>query len=69
MLELCRFYRGDPRLNAWQEGFLAGLARILTETHGKARISVKQWAKFREIQDLMEQDDQPLDHSDDPGCE
>ena len=64
MLELCRFWRGDPRLNAWQEGFLAGMTEILRETKGKARISDKQWAKFREIQALMERDTEPSDEAD-----
>ena len=42
LLELCRFWRGDPKLNAWQEGFLAGMTEILRETQGKARISDKR---------------------------
>jgi hypothetical protein len=65
LLELCRFWRGDPKLNAWQEGFLAGMTESLRETRGKARISDKQWAKFREIQELMERDTGPADEADD----
>jgi hypothetical protein len=64
LLELCRFWRGDPRLDSWQEGFLTGMTRTLQETEGKARISDKQWAKFREIQDLMERDTGPPDEAD-----
>jgi|SRR5208337_855908 len=67
LLELCRFWRGDPRLDPWQEGFLGGMTRILQETKGKARISDKQWAKFREIQALMERDDPLADEEDGPG--
>jgi hypothetical protein len=55
LLAMCQFYQGDPRLSAWQEGFLASMANILRQTGGRARISPKQWVKLQEIMALMEQ--------------
>ena len=56
LLRQFQYWRGDPRLNAWQEGFLASMVRRLRETHGKCRISEKEWVKIREIQVAMEAD-------------
>jgi hypothetical protein len=57
LLDLVKFWRGDPRLSAWQEGFLATMAQRLTISQGKYKVSHKEWDKIREIQDLMEQDE------------
>ena len=56
LLRQFQYWRGDARLNAWQEGFLANMVRRLRETHGKCRISEKEWVKIREIQVAMEAD-------------
>lgn len=61
LAELIRFWRGDPLLNSWQEGFLANVAHWLWITDGRCRISEKQWVKIREIQDLIEGADQRAD--------
>jgi hypothetical protein len=47
------WWRGDPRLNWWQEGFLTNLAARLRISDGRYKISVKEWDKYREIQNLM----------------
>jgi hypothetical protein len=56
LLRQFQYWRGDVRLNAWQEGFLANMVRRLRETQGKCRISEKEWVKIREIQVAMEAD-------------
>src|SRR3954454_21503724 len=56
LLRQFQYWRGDARLNAWQEGFLANMVRRLRETQGKCRISEKEWVKIREIQVAMEAD-------------
>ena len=54
LLRQFEYWRGDARLNSWQEGFLASMVRRLRESQGKCRISEKQWVKIREIQIAME---------------
>ena len=56
LLRQFQHWRGDARLNSWQEGFLASLVRRLRDTQGKCRISEKEWVKIREIQIAMEAD-------------
>jgi hypothetical protein len=49
LLPVLQWNRGDPRLTAWEEGFLAGVVRHIQTFHGAAKISVKQWDKIRLI--------------------
>lgn len=53
MLNLMQFWRGDPSLSAWQEGFLCEMVRRLRLSNGKYRVSEKEWKKFWEIRDLI----------------
>ena len=53
MLELMAFWRGDPRLSWWQEGFLTEMCRRLRLSGGRYKVSHKEWIKFWEIRDLM----------------
>jgi hypothetical protein len=56
LLRQFQYWRGDPRLNVWQEGFLTNMVQRLRETQGKCRTSEKEWVKIREIQVAMEAD-------------
>jgi hypothetical protein len=53
LLNALQFWRGDPRLNAWEEGFLTSLVQLIQTTEGKAKISPKQWDKIHQILDKM----------------
>jgi hypothetical protein len=55
--EAIQFWRGDPRLNHWEEGFLTGMWQLIDRFHGKAKISPKQWDKLHAIFDKMMQAD------------
>jgi hypothetical protein len=50
------WWRGDLRLNWWQEGFLANLSGRLRISRGRYKMSEKEWNKYREIQELMLRD-------------
>jgi hypothetical protein len=39
MLALMQFWRGDPRLSSWQEGFLAEMVRRIDLSKGKYKVS------------------------------
>jgi hypothetical protein len=45
--------RGDPRLSAWEEGFLTSLADILRRTNGHIELSEKQAMALLRIQDKV----------------
>jgi hypothetical protein len=45
--------RGDSRLSAWEEGFLANLADILRRTNGHIELSEKQAAALLRVQDKV----------------
>jgi hypothetical protein len=60
-----QWWRGDPRLNSWQEGFLTNLVARLRTSDGRYKVSAKEWAKIKEIQDLMEREP---DGADDIDC-
>jgi hypothetical protein len=49
LLPILQWNRGDPRLTAWEEAFLAGMVRHIETFHGAAKISPKQWDKIRMI--------------------
>ena len=49
LLPILQWNRGDPRLTAWEESFLAGMVRHIETFHGAAKISPKQWDKIRTI--------------------
>jgi hypothetical protein len=49
LLPVLQFWRGDPRLNHWEESFLTGMVRHLQNFHGAAKIAPKQWDKIQEI--------------------
>jgi len=51
--ERVRWARGDPRLSAWEEGFLAEIADMIRRSRGRCRLSQAQWAKFWEIADKV----------------
>lgn len=54
LFQTIRDWRGDPRLNSWQEGFLASISQRLHG--GMTRLSPKEIAKIREIQDVIERE-------------
>jgi hypothetical protein len=58
LLNILQFWRGDPRLNYWEEGFLASLVQLLQSTQGKAKITPKQWDKIHQILDKMDRDEE-----------
>lgn len=49
--ELLTIARGDPRLTAWEEGFLASMADMLRRTEGCPILSDKQIAVLLKIED------------------
>jgi hypothetical protein len=53
LLPVLQFWRGDPRLNPWEEGFLTGMVRHIQTFHGAAKITPKQWDKIRAILDKV----------------
>jgi hypothetical protein len=53
LLPVLQFWRGDPRLNPWEEGFLTGMVRHIQTFHGAAKITPKQWDKIRAILDKL----------------
>jgi hypothetical protein len=53
LLPLLQWHRGDPRLTAWEEGFLTCMVRHIQTFHGAAKISPKQWDKIRQILDKL----------------
>ena len=58
LLNILQFWRGDPRLNHWEEGFLASLVQLLQNTKGKAKITPKQWDKIHQILAKMDEDEE-----------
>lgn len=58
LLNALQFWRGDPRLNSWEEGFMASLVQLLQNTHGRAKLSTKQWDKIHMILDKLADDDE-----------
>ena len=51
LLPILQWNRGDPRLTALEEAFLAGMVRHIETFHGAAKISPKQWDTIRQILD------------------
>jgi hypothetical protein len=47
--ERVRWCRGDPRLTAWEEGFLTEIAAMIRRSRGRCRLSQPQWDKYWEI--------------------
>lgn len=45
--------RGDPRLTAWEEGFLASMADIQRRTGGQPELSEKQAKVLLSIEDKL----------------
>jgi len=62
-----RWIRGDPRLTAWEESFLAGIATLIRETEGRCRLTQKQWDKFWQISAKVAVPDDGDDDDDDAG--
>jgi hypothetical protein len=54
LLPILQWNRGDPRLTAWEEAFLAGMVRHIVTFHGAAKISPKQWDKIRMILEKLD---------------
>jgi hypothetical protein len=54
LLPILQWHRGDPRLTAWEEGFLTGIVRHIETFHGAAKISPKQWDKIRMILEKLD---------------
>ena len=54
LLPILQWNRGDPRLTAWEEAFLAGMVRHIETYHGAAKISPKQWDTIRQILDKLD---------------
>lgn len=50
--ELCQ-NRGDPRLSAWEEGFLVGMAALLWKHYGQPPLSEKQAAIVLRLEDKL----------------
>ena len=57
LLNILQFWRGDPQLSPWEEGFLTSLVRLLQSTQGRAKITPKQWDKIHQILDKMDRDE------------
>lgn len=49
LLHLLQWHRGDPKLTAWEEAFLAGMVRTLQKYRGKVPPSPKQWDQIRSV--------------------
>jgi hypothetical protein len=47
--ERVRWARGDPRLSAWEEGFLTDIADMIRRSRGQCRLSQAHWDKYWEI--------------------
>ena len=56
LLAILQWNRGDPRLTAWEEGFLTGMVRQIQDFHGAAKISPKQWDKIHQVLDKVAED-------------
>ena len=63
-MNILQFWRGDPRLNAWEEGFLTSLVRLLQSTRGRAKITPKQWNKLHQILDKMAEPETATEETD-----
>ena len=68
LAELIRWIRGDVRLSAWDEQFLAGMAHVLSKYEGRARISRKQWDQLWRIFALATDPAAADDAEDIEGC-
>jgi Spy/CpxP family protein refolding chaperone len=55
LLPVLEWNRGDPRLTAWEEGFLVSMVQQIRAFHGAAKISRKQWDKIHAIMEKVEQ--------------
>jgi hypothetical protein len=53
LLGVLQMWRGDPRLNHWEEGFLTGMVQLIQTYQGKAKITPKQWNKLHQILDKL----------------
>jgi len=53
LLNLLQFWRGDPRLNAWEQSFVAEIVRRIQKYRGKLAITPKQWVKIHQILDKL----------------
>lgn len=51
--EILDLARGDPRMSAWEEGFLASMADILRQTDGHVELSEQQVAVLLKIEDKV----------------
>jgi hypothetical protein len=63
---LCQFWRGDPNLSAWDEGFLSSIHQRIAVSRGRYKISRKEWDQIRRIQALMEGAQDPPEEDPDP---
>jgi hypothetical protein len=59
------WYRGDPRLTAWEEAFLTGIVRMLQTYHGTVEPTRKQWAVIRTLQEKLEAAPQTIEDDED----
>jgi hypothetical protein len=64
LLGVLQHWRGDPRLNAWEEGFLTGLVQLIQTYQGKAKITPKQWDKLHQILDKMAEPETATEETD-----
>jgi hypothetical protein len=55
LVTILQWNRGDARLTAWEESFLAGMVHQIQTFHGAAKISRKQWDKIHAILEKVEQ--------------
>lgn len=61
LLNVLDWNRGDPRLTAWEEGFLTGMVRTLQKYRGKVAPTPKQWDNITKILDKLASDNPPAE--------
>lgn len=65
LLRLLQWHRGDPRLSAWEEGFLTRVVRWLQTDRG-ALPTRKQWKRLKQVLDKLE--GEPIEMCEDEGA-
>ena len=61
LADMIRSLRGDPRLSAWEEGFLANVEALLRNSHFHIGLTRKQWDKAWELSDRVASRPSPLE--------
>jgi hypothetical protein len=56
LLHLLQWNRGDPRLTAWEEAFLARMVRTQQKYRGKVPPTPKQWDQIPSVMARLDMD-------------